>query len=162
MTEELWKDIKGFEGLYQVSTLGRVRSLDGVKEFYPMERKPYTQLRKGRILKPYYGPNKFLTVLLYKDGDINRKAVHRIVAKTFLENPKGYKKVGFIDGDKTNTKLENLKWIGGISSIDEKIIYYHNNNFSRKQMCEILGLTYHMVACRIYKLEKYGLLKRGE
>lgn len=110
MTEELWKDIEGFEGLYQVSTLGRVRSLDVVKHFYPMERKPYTQLRKGKVLKPYRGPANFLKVLLYKDGEIARKTVHHLVAEAFLENPMGRKMVWFKDGDKTNTRLDNLKW----------------------------------------------------
>lgn len=160
MTEELWKDIPGYEGMYQASTLGRIRSLDIMREFHPMERKAYKQMRKGRVLKSYLHHGGYMTVSLYKDGEEKAWLVQRLVAMTFLENPKGCKRVGLIDGDKTNTKLENLKWTDGISSIDEKIIYYHNNNYSRKQMCEILGFTYHMVAWRIYKLEKYGLLVR--
>ena len=51
MSRENWKDIKGYEGLYQVSTLGRVKSMDMKIDFYPIDRKPYTQIRKGRILK---------------------------------------------------------------------------------------------------------------
>ena len=110
MIEEIWKDIKGYEGLYQVSTLGRIRSLDVVRYFYPMERKPYTQLRKGRILKPYYRKDGFTDVTLYKDGVANIRLIHILVATTFLENPMGRKMVWFKDGDKTNTKLDNLKW----------------------------------------------------
>ena len=108
--EELWKDIQGYEGLYQVSTLGRVRSLDFVKHFYPMERKPYTQLRKGTILKPYPHPSGFMVVKLYKDGKGMPVGIHKIVANAFLENPMGRKMVFFKDGDKTNTRLDNLKW----------------------------------------------------
>lgn len=165
MTEELWKDIPGYEGLYQASTLGKIRSLDVTIEFYPMDRKPYKQIRKGRILKPYPQASGYMTVSLYKDGEEKAWFVQRLVAMTFLKNPKGYKTVGLIDGDKTNTKLKNLKWGGKIvpviiDSTDEKIIYYHNNNFSRKQMCEELGMTYNMVSWRIYKLEKQGLLIR--
>lgn len=110
MVEEIWKDIQGYEGLYQVSTLGRVRSLDVVKHFYPMERKPYTQLRKGRILKPYCHPSGFMIVKLYKDGKCALVVVHTAVANAFLENPMGRKMVFFKDGDKTNARVENLKW----------------------------------------------------
>ena len=110
MTEELWRDIKGYEGLYQVSTLGRVRSLDVVKHFYPIERKPYTQLRKGRILKPYCNPSGFMILKLYKDGVGALVVVHTAVANAFLDNPMGRKMVKFKDGDKTNTRLDNLKW----------------------------------------------------
>ena len=110
MNEEIWKDVKGFEGLYQVSTLGRVRSLDTKVTIFPMERKPYTQLRKGRILKPYYRKDGFSDVTLYKDGVANIHLVHILVATTFIENPLRRKKVWFRDGDKTNTKVENLKW----------------------------------------------------
>lgn len=49
MSKEIWRDIPEYEGLYQVSTLGKVRSLDMEVECYPIERKPYTRLRKGKI-----------------------------------------------------------------------------------------------------------------
>ena len=110
MTEELWKDIKDYEGLYQVSTLGRVRSMDMKIECYPMERKPYTQLRKGRILKTFRYVNNQLVVHLYKDGESKYKLIHRLVAETFLENPKRYKMISFIDGNRYNLNLNNLRW----------------------------------------------------
>lgn len=110
MTEELWRDIKGYEGLYQVSTLGRVRSLDTEVKCYPMERKAYTQKRKGRILKPYPQGHGYMTVTLYKDGVEDFWRVHILVALAFLENPMGYKIVTFKDGDKRNMTLENLRW----------------------------------------------------
>ncbi len=108
--DELWKDIEGYEGLYQVSTLGRVKSLDMKIEFYPMERKAYTQIRKGKILKPYLNQSGCMVVKLYKNGESRPKKVHRLVAITFLKNTLNYKMVRFKDGDKTNAKLENLKW----------------------------------------------------
>ena len=109
MTEEVWKDIPGYEGLYQASTLGRIRSLD--KEIiYYREWNQRTQKRKGRILKPYTFVNGCMAVVLYKDGIPETKYVHRLVAMTFLENPKGHKMVTFRDNNKNNTKLENLRW----------------------------------------------------
>ena len=113
MVKELWKDVKGFEGLYQVSTLGRVRSLDTEVKCYPLERKPYTQKRKGRILKPYPQGGGHLTVTLYKDGVEEYCRVHRLVAIAFLENPMEYKVVTFKDGDMYNITLDNLRWGGG-------------------------------------------------
>lgn len=113
MNEEIWKDIKGYEGLYQVSTLGRVRSLDTKVSCFPMDRKPYKQFRKGRILKPYPQGGGQLTVTLYKDGVEEHWRVHRLVAIAFLENPMEHKVVTFKDGDKYNITLDNLRWGGG-------------------------------------------------
>ena len=108
--EELWKDIPGYEGLYQVSTLGRVRSLDVVKKYHYRNGEIKERKHKGRILKPYRYAGGYLVVMPYKNGISEVLAVHRLVAIAFLENPKGYVSVGFKDGDKTNLKLENLKW----------------------------------------------------
>ena len=109
MTEEIWRDIPGYEGLYQASTLGRIRSLDKEVIYY-REWNQRTQIRKGRILKPYTFVNGFRAVVLYKDGIPKNQFVHRLVASTFLENPKGYKVVTLRDKNKHNTKLENLRW----------------------------------------------------
>ena len=111
MAEEIWKDIKGYEGVYQVSNLGRVRSLDFEKHFNPINRKPYTKILKGRVLKPYLRNDGFMTVLLYKDGGFKRKTVHVLVANAFLKNPMEHEFVEFKDGDKTNTELTNLQWV---------------------------------------------------
>lgn len=113
MREELWKDITGFEGLYQVSNLGRVRSLDSEVKCYPMERKAYTQIRKGKILQPYPQGKGCMTVKLYKDGNEKIVSVHRLVANAFLENPMEYKTVSFKDKNKQNIKSDNLQWGNG-------------------------------------------------
>lgn len=110
MTEEKWKDIPGYEGLYQVSTLSRIRSLDVVKEYCCSNGRKKKRLHKGMVLKHWRGPGGFLTVTLYKDRIPEFKAVHRLVAVAFLENPKGYKSVSFRDKDRYNVKLENLRW----------------------------------------------------
>ena len=112
MMNEIWKDIPGHEGEYQASTLGRIRSVDVMKERYSKLKKKISYLHEGRILKPWCGPGGYLTVSLYKDGVMEDLFVHRLVAFTFLENPKGYKSVSFRDKNKYNTKLENLRWGG--------------------------------------------------
>lgn len=116
MTKEIWRDIPGYEGLYQASTLGRIRSLDMVKDFYSIERKPYIQMRKGKVLNPYRGAKNYMTVILYKDKYYKTLLVHRLIAITFLENPNNYEFIEFKDGDKHNTKLDNLEWISRSSA----------------------------------------------
>lgn len=92
---EVWKDIKGYEGLYQVSDLGRVRSLKFGKE----------RLLVGR--KNTYG---YLQVKLCKDGKMKSCLVHRLVAQAFIPNPNGLQEVNHKDECKTNNVVTNLEW----------------------------------------------------
>ena len=102
MVEEVWKDIKGYEGLYQVSNLGRIKSLVG------WNGKEY--VLREKILKPVIHKNKYASVTLHKDKKQIGREIHRIVAETFLENPNNYPHVMHLDENKYNNKLENLKW----------------------------------------------------
>lgn len=94
--EEIWKDIAGWEGLYQVSTCGRVKSLKYGKE---------------RILKQSKNSSGYLTVSLYIEGKTLSKVVHRLVAIAFIPNPENKIEVNHIDEDKKNNRLENLNWM---------------------------------------------------
>ena len=103
--EEIWKDIKGYEGLYQVSNLGKVRSLDR----YVNSNKNSKRLAKGQILKPYLWsgyPNVNLCINQKRKG----KQIHRLVAEAFLPNPNNYSIVNHIDENPLNSKLSNLEW----------------------------------------------------
>ena len=113
MMEEIWKDIKGFEGRYQVSNLGRVRSLDMTWTVQRRGRE-YTFTRKGRIRK--FGKTiwGYYSVNIYVDGKTKRFPVHRFVAKTFLPNPYNYPEVNHKD----ENKLNNTVWINEDGSID--------------------------------------------
>ena len=97
MNEE-WRDIKGYEGKYQVSSLGRVKSLGNNKS------------KKEKILKP--GKNKldYLYVILCKNGESKGFLVHRLVAEAFVNNPNEYKCVNHKDENKTNNCVDNLEW----------------------------------------------------
>ena len=96
MSLEQWKDIKGYEGLYQVSNYGRVK-------------RKYNN-GKIRILKPISTNNGYLRVSLSKNSVNNTYFVHRLVAQAFILNPENKPEVNHIDGDKTNNKIENLEW----------------------------------------------------
>lgn len=100
--EEIWKDIEGYEGKYQVSNLGRVRSLD---------RKIGNYFRQGKVLKPCVTRNGYLQVYLYNKNSIMKpRRIHRLVANAFIPKPKDKLEVNHIDGNKNNNNMENLEW----------------------------------------------------
>lgn len=104
---EIWKDIKGYEGFYQCSNLGRVKSLDR----YVEEHTGKKQFRKGQIIKPKTNKsNGYLQLALNKDCVRKMKYVHILVAETFIENTNELKTVNHKDGNKLNNCVDNLEW----------------------------------------------------
>lgn len=96
--EEKWKDIEGYEGIYQISSFGNIRS------FYKHN------FRKGdRLLS--FGNKGYRRVVLFKDGKANKILVHRLVAKAFMPNPYGKLYVNHKDGNRSNNHIENLEWV---------------------------------------------------
>lgn len=104
MAQEIWRDVAGFEGLYQVSNQGRVRSLDHI-----VNRGGGTLHIKGRVLQPKVAA-PYLGVILSKNGKAHPKRVHRLVAIAFVPNPNNLPVVDHIDGNKTNNAASNLRW----------------------------------------------------
>lgn len=94
--EEIWKDIEGYEGLYQVSNLGNVKSLGN------------DRTRKDKILKP--GGKKYLQVVLTKNKETRMFLVHRLVANAFIQNPNNLPDVNHIDENPKNNTFENLEF----------------------------------------------------
>ena len=92
---EIWKDIEGYEGLYQVSNLGRVKSLKSNKE---------------KILKSNSNGHNYLRLLLCKNNKKKSLLVHRLVAKAFIPNIDNLPEVNHKDEDKTNNCADNLEW----------------------------------------------------
>lgn len=99
---EIWKDIPGFEGLYQVSNLGRVKRLPLGKQ-YP-SRQTHNNIRRVHVKNGYEQVN------LSKCNKVKWFAVHRLVALAFLPNPDNFPCVNHKDENKLNNKVENLEW----------------------------------------------------
>lgn len=107
--EEIWKDIKDYEGIYQISNLGRLRSLDrmlSIKRY----GKFYYKKRKGKMMCPSLNTNKYYHVKLMNGDNKKIYSLHRLVALHFLPNPNNYEIVNHIDSNKQNNKLDNLEW----------------------------------------------------
>lgn len=106
--KEIWKDIEGYEGLYQVSNLGYVRSLDKEIEVINHNKK-YCKKIKGKELKCSFHDG-YTTVGLVKNGKVKTTYIHRLVAKAFISNPNNYNIINHIDEDKSNNNCKNLEW----------------------------------------------------
>lgn len=106
MQNEIWKSVKGYEGLYEVSNLGNVKSIDRFIERSNQWGK-YIQKYKGKILKNVLHPNGYFRV------DIQGKlfSVHRLVAENFILNKDISKEVNHKDGNKLNNHVDNLEWV---------------------------------------------------
>ena len=111
---EAWKDVKGYEGYYQVSNLGNVRSVPR-KILRPCDKPHRTgdTFSNGITLKPYDTPATcgiYKRVNLSRDGHHKKHFVHRLVAEAFIDNPNGFSIVNHIDNNPSNNRVENLEW----------------------------------------------------
>lgn len=105
MEKEIWKDIKDYEEMYQISDLGRVKSLARIIKH---QNRHY---RKDKILKTSIDNHGYLQVNLCKNGKVKRFHVHRLVAQAFIPNPENKPQVNHIDGDRSNPRKTNLEWV---------------------------------------------------
>ena len=103
--KEVWKDIEGYEGLYQVSNMGRVKSLERT-----IWNNGGLYKKSERILKAYDNGHGYLRVELYKEGNREQPLVHVLVATAFLDNVDNLPEVNHKDEDKTNNCVENLEY----------------------------------------------------
>lgn len=103
---EIWIDIVGYEGYYQVSDLGNIRSIDRIIN-HPSKG---AMRRKSKMLSPAPNGKGYLTVVLCKNGINKTLVVHRIVAKCWIPNPHNNIQVNHINGEKRDNKIINLEW----------------------------------------------------
>lgn len=108
---EEWRDIEGYEGFYQVSDFGNVKSLERI--WYSTDKKGNKKKcsNKEMILKPANNGNGYLVVNLSYRQKTKMFLVHRLVAKAFIKNPENKAQVNHIDENKSNNNVKNLEWV---------------------------------------------------
>jgi hypothetical protein len=118
---EIWKDIPEFEGYYQASTMGRIRSLDR-KINKKVGKEIFETTRIGRIFRLRYKKNRrYLSVRLSKNGKIKGYPLHRLIAITFIENSENKPQVNHLNGIKSDNRVENLSWTNSSENIKHAI-----------------------------------------
>ena len=131
---EIWKDIQGHEGRYQVSNMGRVRSLPRVVNNHTGEL-----LVKGKILSQRSDFKGYMRIdLIDNNGKKHYYGVHRLVAMAFIDNPDNKPQINHIDGKKDNNTVDNLEWVTNQENHDHAILngLYPNQGKLRKHRKE--------------------------
>lgn len=132
--QEVWKDVEGFKGVYQISNLGRLKSFK--KEV------------DGKILSNTNKKGDYFSVILRKGDRVKSTRIHRLVAEAFIPNPDKFSQVHHKDGNKQNNCVENLEWIS--EREHHLITQQHNPNV-------INGLVRYNKFIRPKKIQQYSL-----
>ena len=134
------RDVKGYEGLYAVTSCGKVWSY-----------------RRQKFLKPEIDHKGYLQVCLFKNGNRKMCTVHRLVAEAYIPNPNNLPQIDHIDNDKTHNYINNLQWItnrdNNRKSHNKPILQYDlNGNFIREWECTAdVGREVHSAICQCLK-----------
>ncbi|HIS18358.1 MAG TPA: HNH endonuclease [Candidatus Coprovivens excrementavium] len=148
---EVWKDISGYEGLYQVSDLGNVKSLDRIS----VSSDNKVRNLKGLMLKQPLNVNGIPYVTLSKNGKRQKHTTHKIVALTFIgERPEGYQ-VLHRDGDCLNNKLCNLSYDTQSQNMIDMYRYGKKNGSGKLTIEQVLEIR------KLFKTGKYTKVKLG-
>ena len=126
---EICKDIKGYEGLYQVSNLGNVKSLN------------YNRTGKERILNSLKNKDNYLCVVLCKDGKGESYLVHRLVAEAFLPKVEGKTHVDHINSDRQNNNVNNLRWCTNKENHNFELARKHKSEAKKGEKSYLYGKT---------------------
>lgn len=141
---EIWKDINGYEGLYQVSNLGRVKS---VERYIKHNIYNTNKVIKERTLKPINNGTGYQMVNLSKNNQKQQQLIHRLVASAFIPNPNNLPQVNHINENKTDNRIENLEWC------DAK--YNINYGTARKRMIKKTSKPIYSVNITTHEIEYY-------
>lgn len=157
MIEEVWKFIPSYEGRYQVSNMGRIRSVDRVVSING-KRGSYEKHVQPRIIAQRKNRG-YPYVSLSKNGKIYAEKVHRCVCLAFIDNPKGYIDVNHKNGDRSDNRVENLEWCTRQYNIWHSYYVTHRKpSGCKKVMCIENGIAYPscMAAGRDLNLKSSG------
>lgn len=168
MEKEIWKDIKGFEGYYQISNYGNVKGLTRKVKKWDGEKIIKEKIKIADLTKGYY------RIALYKKNKIKKEQIHRLVATHFILNPENKPQVNHIDGNKLNNHVSNLEWVTQsenqihaykIGLQKKPILYCENHNRTNLKNKDVINIrkkykpykyTMKMLA-KEYNLSVYGI-----
>lgn len=139
MNCEVWKPVVGYEGLYEVSNYGNIRSLDKRVGWWQNK----TRVINGRIISQYK-LDRYPKVRLTKDKTGKMKYVHRLVAEAFIPNPDKLPEVNHIDENKMNNHVDNLEWC----------TREYNNSYGTRLERQLLNFDYEGVARKISETKR--------
>ncbi len=148
-TEEIWRDVPGFEGIYQASNQGRIKSLDRFEKFQEFKRG-----RKGRILKQRLDRYGYPCVALMKNSFHKHFTVHRIIALVWIGEPTG-PQINHKDGIKINNLPENLEYC----SSQENVIHSHKTGLSKKRLGKANSLSMPVLAIKDTAIIEFDCLR---
>lgn len=138
MTKEIWKDIPNYEGIYQASNLGRIRTVDrkininGKNQFCNFKCK---KIIKGKIMKSKLTKDEYYEIGLNKNGKTKCVRTHRLIAMTFIPNPNNYPVINHINHNRLDNRVSNLEWC----------TVWYNNRYSKARKVVQLDKNYNLI-----------------
>lgn len=156
MVEE-WRDVIGWGDYYQVSNLGRVKSLERPVSYY-RNGNLVQAIKPERMLKPTADKDGYMRVILFADGKKVGRGIHRLVAESFIKNINGNEFVNHKDGVKNNNNVSNLEWVTAkentmhalksklrsvkvTNEVRSKIMYMRDDGFTYAQISRYFKLN---------------------
>lgn len=157
---EIWKKVKGYEGLYEISNKGRIRSCDHYVLFGKNRR-----ISKGKILVQNTAGSNYNHIKLSKNNIVKRKYIHRLVAEAFIPNPENKLEINHINENTRDNRVDNLEWATRQENINHSNIGIKNRNYKQKSHYQKhpVTKTYFKKVCETkgWNFEKFIPLDSG-
>ena len=145
--EEIWKPIKGYEQYYEVSNLGRIKSLARNVYWKNRANRINSRYDEEKIIVPDVMKNGYIRIKFRVNGDVKQKTVHRVVAEAFIPNPENKPCINHKDGDRKNNKVENLEWCTySENNLHEWRVLCKKSYNAKKVRCIDLNLVFDSVS----------------
>lgn len=158
---ETWKPVVGHKGHYEVSNLGRVRSVDREVSMASRWGGTFVRVFSGRLLKLQVDKDGYLRVGLYAaPARMRFRPVHRLVAEAFLKNPKRLPEVDHKDSDRLNAKADNLQWVTGLRNAELTVARGRSSRGEKINASRLTVADVHQIRRRAAEGAKYIHLAR--